>query len=82
MHLQLQAGATLFASNMCLFSTNLGAVDASATGISTSPSVLSLRAAGDNVTPDAISLSPVSYLPSPPLRCVTALALLRFACCV
>ena len=63
MHLQLQAGAQLFANNLCLFSTNFGALEASATGISISPSLLALSAAGISIAPQGISISPVS--PSP-----------------
>ncbi len=80
-HLQLQAGAQLFANNLCLFSTNLGALEASATGVSVSPSLINIGSAGVNVAPQAISISPVSPPPlSSAALCCSDVAALRALC--
>ena len=54
----------LFSNSPCLFSTNLGAIEASATGVSVSPSLINLGATAINVSPQAMSISPVTSLPS------------------
>ncbi len=63
-HVQVQAGMQLFSNSPCLFSTNLGAIEASATGVSVSPSVVNLGSTAINVAPQAISISPVRPNPS------------------
>ena len=60
---QVQAGMQLLSNSPCLFSTNLGAIEASATGVSVAPSVVNVGSTAINVAPQAMSISPVSPRP-------------------